>query len=51
MAIQCPQCKNIFDDDQSYQNHLPCTVHGGREDLQKFREGSESGGVDGDGSN
>jgi len=41
MAISCPNCKQIFDDESSYKSHLPCTAatHGGKEDIQKSEYG------------
>jgi len=41
MAISCPNCKQIFDDESSYQSHLPCSLATdvGKEDLQKSKYG------------
>ena len=51
MAISCPNCKQVFDNESSYQNHLPCSsaTRGGKEDLRKgkFEEGEAGPGIGG----
>lgn len=49
MAIRCPNCKGLFNDDRSYQNHLPCTrSFGGEADLREtHQEFAKEGGTGG----
>lgn len=52
MATRCPNCKRIFVDDKSYQNHFPCesaSTYGGASDLREDQFGQEyakKGGTD-----
>lgn len=46
MVIRCPNCKGVFNDDKSHQDHLPCRAmaYGGEADLQKSDSQGSVGG-------
>jgi hypothetical protein len=50
MVIRCPNCREIFNDDKSYENHLPCLRSlGGESDLRESKFGQDyakKGGTD-----
>ncbi len=49
MAVHCPNCGGNFSDNKSYQDHLPCRVRGGREDISKGGAAQETEGGTGGG--
>jgi len=46
VSIRCPKCKNLFDSQMSYDNHLPCNIPAGASSEEHVFQ--EFGKADGD---